>query len=377
MGSRLAGTAALALGALLAGCASGPRNDGAPASPPPNLSQVPDAQPQVEAIRDSGGTAKPYNVNGRRYVPITDDRPFQERGMASWYGTGFHAQRTASGEAYDMYAMTAAHKTLPLPSYVRVRNPANGREAIVRVNDRGPFVDGRIIDLSYAAANRLGFLAGVAPVEIERITNEDIRTGAWRRNGGTQVASAAPVAMSDAANNPPVVRAPAPTGGARPVMVPAALAVPVAANPAETSAATGTTAPTDMLPPTQARRPLQVEALSPMAPLSGPAPGASAANGAALPADAAKAAPTANASQASANDFWVQLGAFSTRDGALAMQERIGRDTARPIAELQVWEEGGLFRLQSGPYATREEAAQIQARWRLQLGGSPILVQRR
>ena len=86
-----------------------------------------------------------------------------------------------------MYAMTAAHKTLPLPSYVRVRNPANGREVIVRVNDRGPFVDGRVIDLSYTAALKLDLLRGVAPVEIERITNEDIRTGAWRRGLGNGV----------------------------------------------------------------------------------------------------------------------------------------------------------------------------------------------
>jgi rare lipoprotein A len=125
---------------------------------------------------------------------MTDDRPFRESGLASWYGRKFHDASTSSGEPYDMYAMTAAHKTLPLPSYVRVRNPANGREVVVRVNDRGPFVDGRVIDLSYTAALKLDLLRGVAPVEIERITNEDIRTGAWRRDGGTAYASAAPVA---------------------------------------------------------------------------------------------------------------------------------------------------------------------------------------
>ena len=172
---------------FLAGCASGPRGgsgigrDGADANPPAGLSQVPDAEPRVEAIRSSGGTSKPYVVLGRSYVPITDDRPFRETGLASWYGRKFHSQSTASGEPYDMYAMTAAHKTLPLPSYVRVRNPANGREAIVRVNDRGPFHDDRVIDLSYTAALKLDLLRGVAPVEIERITNEDIRAGSWRR----------------------------------------------------------------------------------------------------------------------------------------------------------------------------------------------------
>ena len=189
---------------LLAGCASGPRGgtgigrDGADANPPAGLSQVPDAEPRVEAIRSSGGTSKPYVVLGRSYVPITDDRPLRETGLASWYGRKFHSQSTASGEPYDMYAMTAAHKTLPLPSYVRVRNPANGREVIVRVNDRGPFHDGRIIDLSYTAALKLDLLRGVAPVEIERITNEDIRAGTWRRGdaGATALALGMPAAAA-------------------------------------------------------------------------------------------------------------------------------------------------------------------------------------
>jgi rare lipoprotein A len=120
-------------------------------------------------------------VLGRDYVPVTQDRPMSERGLASWYGRKFHGKRTASGEIYDMHAMTAAHKTMPLPSYARVRNPANGREVIVRVNDRGPFVAGRVIDLSYAAALKLDLHRGVAPVEVERLTFEQIRTGAWQR----------------------------------------------------------------------------------------------------------------------------------------------------------------------------------------------------
>src|SRR6185436_16130865 len=123
---------------------------------------------------------KPYEVLGVAYVPLTTDRPFKERGLASWYGRKFHGRPTASGEPYNMYAMTAAHPTLPIPSYVRVRHIASGREVIVRVNDRGPFHRGRIIDLSYTAALRLGVLRGVAPVEIERLTNEEIRSGNWR-----------------------------------------------------------------------------------------------------------------------------------------------------------------------------------------------------
>uniref|UniRef100_UPI000A938D55 septal ring lytic transglycosylase RlpA family protein n=1 Tax=Variovorax boronicumulans TaxID=436515 RepID=UPI000A938D55 len=199
LASRALTACALAAALVLAGCASGPRSsgggvasgrDGPGSNIPSDLDRVPDAEPRVEAIRSSGGTSKPYTVLGRGYVPITDDRPFRESGIASWYGRKFHAASTASGEPYDMYAMTAAHKTLPLPSYVRVRNPANGREVIVRVNDRGPFVDGRVIDLSYTAALKLDLLRGVAPVEIERITNEDIRTGAWRRDAGTAYAAA-------------------------------------------------------------------------------------------------------------------------------------------------------------------------------------------
>ncbi|MDP1532024.1 MAG: septal ring lytic transglycosylase RlpA family protein, partial [Rubrivivax sp.] len=156
---------------LLGACASRPPategRDGPEARPPAGLEQVADAVPRVEPLR-RGGPNKPYEVLGRSYTPLTADTALNERGLASWYGRKFHGLPTATGERYDMYAMTAAHKTMPLPSYARVTNPANGREVIVRINDRGPFRDGRIIDLSYTAALRLGLLAGVAPVEVER-----------------------------------------------------------------------------------------------------------------------------------------------------------------------------------------------------------------
>lgn len=154
--------------------------DGPEAVIPPNLQQVPDALPQLEPIR-KGGPNKPYEVLGQRYEPVTEDQPLAERGLASWYGKKFHGRSTSSGEIYNMYAMTAAHPTMPIPSYARVRNPANGREVLVRINDRGPFHSKRIIDLSYTAALKLDVLRGVAPVEVERITFEDIRTGAWQR----------------------------------------------------------------------------------------------------------------------------------------------------------------------------------------------------
>ena len=165
---------------LLVGCASTPPAEPAPierdsAEPdqPRDLERVPDAVPRVEPIR-AGGPNRPYQVAGQTYVPHTDDRALRERGLASWYGRKFHGRTTASGERYDMYAMTAAHPTMPLPSYARVRNPASGREVIVRVNDRGPFIKGRVIDLSYTAALKLGILRGVGIVEVERLTNAEI-----------------------------------------------------------------------------------------------------------------------------------------------------------------------------------------------------------
>ena len=200
--------APLVLAALLAGCAgpSGPPShssgrDGPGTRPPAELWSVPDAEPRLEALR-IGGPNKPYEIFGQSYWPIAGDEPLFERGLASWYGAKFHGQPTANGETYDMYAMTAAHKTMPLPSYARVRNPANGREVVVRVNDRGPFVAGRVIDLSYTAALKLGVLGGVAPVEVERITHESIRTGSWRRTAGTTAVVAAAPATASAEDDP-------------------------------------------------------------------------------------------------------------------------------------------------------------------------------
>jgi peptidoglycan lytic transglycosylase len=165
-----------AIVALLAACASAPpggrptdERDGVGAQVPPNLSQLPDAEPRIDPVR-SGGPNKPYEALGRRYTPMTGDAPFRERGLASWYGRKFHGRLTASGETYDMYAMTAAHPTLPLPSYARVTSLASGRSVVVRVNDRGPFLHGRIIDLSYAAAHRIGIAQnGSGEVEVQAV----------------------------------------------------------------------------------------------------------------------------------------------------------------------------------------------------------------
>ncbi len=186
--------------ALLAGCATrAPERDGPGANPPPRLDRVPDARPRVEPLR-VGGPNKPYAIAGRSYVPMTTDEPLRQTGLASWYGRKFHGRPTALGETYDMYAMTAAHPTMPLPSYAVVRNPANGREVVVRVNDRGPFVRGRIIDLSYTAALRLDLLRGVAPVEVRRLTHDDIRSGRWvSAAGAADDGDAAPTESTEAA----------------------------------------------------------------------------------------------------------------------------------------------------------------------------------
>jgi len=135
---------------------------------PPNLADVPDAEPRSEPLHRYAN--RPYKVFGTDYVPLAKIQAFRQTGVASWYGKRFHGQKTSSGELYDMYAMTAAHPTLPIPSYVRVTNLANGRSVVVRVNDRGPFHASRIIDLSYAAAYRLGYIqAGSARVQVEAI----------------------------------------------------------------------------------------------------------------------------------------------------------------------------------------------------------------
>jgi rare lipoprotein A len=146
------------------------RDDG-PAGPPPvDLDAIPDAQPKPEALNPHAN--EPYVVFGKEYVPEKEVTPYKRQGTASWYGRKFQGQRTWSGEFYDMYAMTAAHPTLPIPSYARVANLQNGKSVVVRINDRGPFSSGRMMDLSFAAAYKLGFAeSGIAAVEVQSIAS--------------------------------------------------------------------------------------------------------------------------------------------------------------------------------------------------------------
>jgi len=144
------------------------KDDGPGDNPPPNLAAIPDAVPKPEPLHRFAN--RPYQVFGKEYVPVSGAAPFRQSGVASWYGRRFHGAPTSSGEPYDMYAMTAAHPTLPIPSYARVTNVANGRSVVVRINDRGPFHSDRIIDLSYAAAWKLGYAeAGSTRVEVESV----------------------------------------------------------------------------------------------------------------------------------------------------------------------------------------------------------------
>jgi rare lipoprotein A len=142
--------------------------DDGPAQADIDLDAIPDAEPRQEPLHRWAN--RPYEVLGKKYVPQTQVKSFRQEGVASWYGKKFHGQKTSTGETYDMFAMTAAHPTLPLPSYARVTNPANGRSVVLRVNDRGPFHAGRIMDLSYAAAYRLGYInEGSSRVIVELI----------------------------------------------------------------------------------------------------------------------------------------------------------------------------------------------------------------
>lgn len=143
-------------------------DDGPDATPPPNLDAIPDAVPRAEPLNRFAN--RPYDVLGSSYVPQTERRAYSEEGVASWYGKRFHGKKTASGEPYDMYAMTAAHPTLPIPSYVRVTSLASGKSVVVRINDRGPFHSKRIIDLSYVAASKLGYVGnGSTRVRVESL----------------------------------------------------------------------------------------------------------------------------------------------------------------------------------------------------------------
>ncbi len=218
MGKQIAILALAAL--LLAACGSAPQRkaetrdgaapvegrtggylpgDGPGADMPANIDDIPDAEPRSEPLHRYAN--RPYVALGKTYTPMTVAGNYRKRGIASWYGKKFHGQRTSSGEVYDMYAMTAAHPTLPIPSYARVTNVANGKTVVVRINDRGPFLHERVMDLSYTAAHKLGIINnGSAEVEVESLAPSAI-VGS--------VARAAPVQSRPLEPAQPVAKQPA------------------------------------------------------------------------------------------------------------------------------------------------------------------------
>jgi len=150
-------------------------DDGPDENPPQNLDKILDAQPKYEAL--SKRANRPYVAFDKKYVPMQKIIPFKEEGYASWYGKRYHGRKTSIGETYDMYQMTGAHKTLPLPCYIKVTNLKNKRSVIIRINDRGPFIDERIVDLSYAAAHRLEIIKnGSELVKIEMVNPSSVET---------------------------------------------------------------------------------------------------------------------------------------------------------------------------------------------------------
>jgi rare lipoprotein A len=239
-GRAFAAPLALIVAAGLAACLSTPpqptpRYTAPPESvtPPPIPGSVPNATPRIEP-RARNGNPPFYDVFGKRYYVLSSSVGYWERGVASWYGPGFHKLRTSTGEPYDMYGMTAAHKTLPLPAYVRVTNLQNGRSVVVRVNDRGPFVGNRIIDLSYSAAAKLDMLRnGTAMVDVRTIDPSVPPPVITAASGEPAPAATAPPGVVLAAVAPTAV---APNTVA-PNTVAASAAVPSAVTPPGPSAA--------------------------------------------------------------------------------------------------------------------------------------------
>ncbi|MCB1887591.1 MAG: septal ring lytic transglycosylase RlpA family protein [Rhodocyclaceae bacterium] len=332
---------------LLAGCGSTPipsgpervpderpggyyQDDGPHANPPADLAAVPDAVPREEPLHRFAN--RPYEALGQSFTPQTQVAPFTQRGKASWYGRKFHGKRTASGEVYDMYKMTAAHPTLPIPSYARVTNLGNGRSVVVRVNDRGPFLRGRVIDLSYAAAYRLGYIEqGSAAVEVMSIVpGDEVEMASGRavpplRRPGVAVVESAAVALPSLPEASAIEALPLP---AAPLDTAAGVAASVAGEGGEASAGKPGEAPL-------------VD--------TAPAPTPAVAAGGDAPIAPAAASPTAE-------QHFVQLGAFSSRANAEDFRTMAAGELGEPVERLQVVPIGLRFRLHLGPYATVEEA---------------------
>lgn len=295
------------------------QDDGPGDNPPAGLMDTPDAVVKYEPYAKFAN--KPYAVFGTTYTPLINDEPFVQRGLASWYGVKFHGQRTSSGEPYDMYKMTAAHPTLPIPSYARITNIANGRSVVVRINDRGPFHSDRAIDVSYTAALKLGLLgSGSNQVQIERLfPGDEIRLASQRRDAASEAQAAPPEIAALMLQD-------------RVTMDSAAVANPVAN------------------------------------PVAGPVASAQ------VLASTSGGSGKADDRQGAASGFWLQLGAFG-RDGKAEEMSDLLRKSGVSQA-LEVVHAGSVNRLYSGPYETRAMAQEAARQLPASLNLKPIVVRR-
>lgn len=315
-------------------------NDGPGDKDLSELAAIPNAVPRPEPLKN--GANKPYTALGQEFVPMTEIQPYKARGIASWYGTRYHGNNTSSGEPYDMYAMTAAHPTLPIPSYAKVTNVANGRSVIVRINDRGPFAKGRLIDLSFTAAWKLDYAdVGSTVVEVESIQPADYPLYA---NG-----------------IPSGIGVPASAARVTPVAAPVAEAAAVELAPLPALAALRAEGPAPTAEAPVGAPPAAVPASEPAA-SAGAAPGGAAST----PAPLAAAAP----------GNYVQLGAFSSVANAEQARRRLGASRGDLSGRLLVLADGPWYRLQAGPYSDAGAAKRLAQELNGVLGLKPIVVKR-
>jgi len=376
------------------------QDDGPGDNPPPNLMATPDAEvrndpPLPRANRE-------YVVFGKTYRPITDpDQPFVQKGLGTWYGKKFHGQRTSSGELYDMYKMTAAHPTLPIPSYARVTNLDNGNQVVVRINDRGPFHSTRIIDVSYTAALKLGLLGkGSHMLEVVRILPAEAEKLAAAGKGGARPAPAtvlrpqAPMPQREPAQMAALLYPPPPRGNApqansaqaNTAQVGAAQANAAQVSTAQANTAQAAPAVTAPMQPVAAQAAPPVTTAAALA-SAAPAPAATAARTAATAAAAGGVMPAggahapaggaivpAVAAAPAKGGFFLQLGAYGKPENAEAARARVAMESG--LSGLEVVPSGAVLRLYSGPFSTRQEAEQAMQALPAALGLKPLVIQR-
>jgi rare lipoprotein A len=299
------------------------KDDGPGNAPPGELAKIPDATPREEPLLTRNN--RPYRALGKTYTPLPRVEPFRQRGVASWYGRRFHGRRTASGEPYNMYAMSAAHPTLPLPSYARVTSLENGRSVVVRVNDRGPFLRGRVIDLSYAAAWKLGYInKGSTEGEIEQILPD---------NGV-----------------PPRETEPLPDEGApEPVATPGTERAPESAPAMDGRAQEASAHETEGAPGPYQDIPGQ-EAGATQNPNTETVPGG--------------------------QRLFLQLGVFASRENAENFRARISAQAADLAVNTELLDDNGYFRIYAGPYASPADAYVAAERIGKRLNIQPFIVPR-